>query len=170
MDKKHSINHEIRGSTVMLVEEGVAPHVISLREALMRAEEQDKDLVQISVREDNVPVCKIIDYNRMLYQESKKKHQQDLKNKVLPVKSLVFRPATGTNDFNLKVKHANEFLVKGHKVKIIIKFRNRESTMKDINQQLIDSILNNVAENGELDSKLSYSFKEANFLIKPSKV
>lgn len=169
MDKKYKINREIKADKVFLLSEIQESEVLPFSVALRRAEDENVDLVQVGQRADNVPVCKLVDYNRLVYQENKRKHKQEVKNKALSLKTLVFRPVTGANDFDLKIKHANEFLQKGHKVKIILKFKSRESTLKEYNQSILDKIVESLEEVAELDSKMSYSFKEVNFILRPKK-
>lgn len=169
MEKQHLLNEEIRAQKVLLLgEEGEKLGVVSLREALEKAAAQELDLMLVN-QTPEMAVCKILNYSSWLYHENKRKQKQDFKNRAQEVKSMSFRPVTGEHDFELKIRKINEFLEHNHKVKIVIKLKSREGAMKSVNDAVVEKIIESLSENGSLDGKISSSFKEINFIIKPEK-
>lgn len=171
MEKKHNINGQIRAQKVLLLgQDGEKLGLISLSEALKRADDEELDLMQVGQSED-FAICKIVNYGSWLYHEQKKKHKQDVKNKTQEVKCINFRPGIGDNDFNRNIKRISEFLGEHHKVKISVKFKSfRETTMVDLNQNFVNRIIESIGPNGELDGKVNNLGRDINFIIKPSKI
>ena len=132
-------NHEITAKEVRLLdEEGEMIGVVSVREALKQAEEQDLDLVEISAS-SKPPVCRIIDYGKFIYQEKKKEAKKT--NKVVHLKEIKMRPKTDVHDYNFKVKHVRQFIEHGDKVKITIRFKGREIAFIDFGKKQIDKVI-----------------------------
>lgn len=170
MEKTHLVNEQIKASRVLLLDtDGNKLGEMSLREAMYKANEQELDLMQVGSNQ-NLAICKILNYESWLYHENKLKQKQEFKNRSQEMKSMSFRPVIGDNDFNLKIKKVTEFLTDNHKVKITVKFKSfRETTMHDLNNEFVQKILNTVEECGALDSKINIGGKEINFILKPSK-
>lgn len=169
MEKQHLLNEEIRARKVLLLDkEGEKLGEYSFQDALKKAQEQDLDLMLVNDT-PNFAICKILKYESWLYHENKKRQKQEFKNRAHDVKSMNFRPVTDEHDFNLKIKKISEFLESNHKVKIVIKLKNREGSMKAVNEAVIEKIITSLSEVGSLDSKVSSTFKEINFIIKPEK-
>ena len=124
------INEEITASQVRLVGENIPEQgVYSLREALRMADEQELDLVEISAKADP-PVCKIIDYQKYLYQQKKKAKEMKANAAKIVIKEIRFGPNMDEHDFQFKLKHAQEFLQEGSKVKASVFFKDvRSSTL-----------------------------------------
>lgn len=164
------LNEHIKLHKVLLLDtEGQKLGEFTINEALKKAQEQQLDLMQVGVNQD-IAICKILNYESWLYHEQKKKHKQEFKNRSQEMKSMQFRPAIGDNDFNLKTKKIAEFLEENHKVKIVIKFKSyRESTMKDLNNDFIEKLLNSVESVGALDGKVNFGGRDLSFILKPSK-
>src|SRR5439155_13445246 len=123
-EAEHRTNHMIRVPQVRLVGDNVEVGVYSIQEALKMAQEQQLDLVEISPNADP-PVCKIIDYNKFLYEKKKKEKEMKAKSKVSEVKEIRFTPNTDDHDFDFKSKHAENFLKDGNKVKAYVQFKGR---------------------------------------------
>ena len=122
--KKNRINKEIKSSQVRLVDEnGEQVGVITLDEALSKARDAGLDLVEVSPNAEP-PVCKILDYNRLRFQ---KKKDNKAKNKKKAIKEIKLRPVTDKNDIEIKVKKIIDFLSKGHRVKVSVFYRRKES-------------------------------------------
>lgn len=168
MEKKHLLNQQIRSEKVIILDEnGHKVGEMSSREALRKAAEQNLDLMQFGVN-DNIAICKILNYESWLYHENKKKQKQEFKNRSQEIKTIPFRPAIGEHDLQLKLKKVIEFLNSQHKVKISVKFNSfRESSMKEVNEQFVKKIINYLENYGALDSKVNYAPKEISFIIKP---
>ena len=129
--------------------------------ALEKAKEFGLDLVEIAPQA-NPPVCKIIDYSKLLFEESKKAKEAKKKQHSIHLKEVKFRPRTDEHDYNFKLKHIIEFLTKGDKVKITIQFRGREMTHKKFGYNLIERLEKDLEEFGVFENKPKM---EGRFLI-----
>jgi len=164
---QHLLNNNIRANRILLLsDEGQKE--LSYQDAIKQAYDQSLDLVQFGFN-NGVATCKILKYDSWLYHEKKKKDKLEFKNRSQELKSMGFRPGIGENDFQIKMKKIGEFLEENHRVKIIIKLKNREFTMKEFNDALVNKITENIKEFASLDSRVSYSPKEINFMLKPEK-
>ena len=133
----HRINNFITAPQVRLVGENIEqPVVVSLREALDKAEELGLDLVEISPKADP-PVCRIVDYSKFLYQQKKKAKEIKAKVTKVVVKEIRFGPNTDDHDYNFKLKHAENFLKEGAKVKAYVFFWGRQIVFKDQGEILL---------------------------------
>ena len=121
---------------VRVVGEGVEPGIYSTQEALEMAQEQGLDLVEISPKADP-PVCKIIDYNKFLYEQKKRQKELKQKQSKVVVKEIRFGPNTDEHDFNFKLKHAQKFLEEGAKVKAYVFFKGRSILFKEKGEILL---------------------------------
>jgi translation initiation factor IF-3 len=110
--------------------------IVSLEEAFKAAEEKGLDLVEISPNA-KPPVCKVMDYGKYIYEQSKKEKINKKKQHTIVVKEIRMRPKTDTHDLEFKVKHAREFLEQKNKVKFTVQFRGRELAYKDFGRQLL---------------------------------
>ena len=120
------INEQIRDKEVRLIgENGDQLGVMSAREALKLAEEEELDLVKIAPTA-KPPVCKIIDYGKYRYELARKEKEAKKKQKTVEVKEVRLSPNIDTNDLNTKVNNAKKFIQKGNKVKVTLRFRGRE--------------------------------------------
>ncbi|TMI83998.1 MAG: translation initiation factor IF-3 [Bacteroidetes bacterium] len=150
-EAEHRINHFIRAAQVRLVGDNVKVGVYPTNEALKMAQEQGLDLVEISPNADP-PVCKIIDYNKFLYDKKKKEKEMKANAKVSEVKEIRFTPNTDEHDFNFKAKHAENFLKEGNKVKAYVQFKGRAIQFQDRGQLLLLKFAERLAEVGNLES------------------
>lgn len=110
--------------------------IVTLSEAFAQAEEIDIDLVEIAPNA-NPPVCRLMDYGKFKYAESKRLHEQKLKQKNVQIKEVKFRPATDTGDYTIKVRNITRFLEGGDKVKCTLRFRGREITHQEFGLALL---------------------------------
>ena len=148
--QEHRTNHMIRALEVRLVGENLEPGVYSLADAIKIAKEQDLDLVEISPGA-KPPVCKIIDYNKFLYDEKKKKKEMKAKSKTSEVKEIRFTPNTDDHDFEFKVKHAENFLGDGDKVKANVQFKGRAIMFKERGELLLLKFADRLKDVGALE-------------------
>ena len=148
--QEHRTNHMIRVPEVRLVGENLEPGVYSVAEALKIAQSQDLDLVEISPGA-KPPVCKIIDYNKFLYEEKKKKKEMKAKSKTSEVKEIRFTPNTDDHDFEFKVKHAEKFLGEGDKVKAHVQFKGRAIMFKERGELLLLKFADRLKDVGALE-------------------
>ena len=126
-----NINGQITASQVRLVGDNIAePGIYPISKAMQMADELELDLVEISAKADP-PVCKILDYQKYLYQQKKKAKEIKSNAAKVVIKEIRFGPNTDEHDFQFKLKHAQEFLQEGSKVKATIFFRGRSIMFKD---------------------------------------
>ncbi len=147
-EAEHRINHHIRVPEVRLVGENVEVGVYPTQEALKMAQQQQLDLVEISPNADP-PVCKIIDYNKFLYDKKKKEKEMKAKAKVSEVKEIRFTPNTDDHDFDFKSRHAEGFLKDGNKVKAYVQFKGRAIQFKERGELLLLKFAERLQEIGQ---------------------
>jgi len=139
-DKEIRINGDITAAQVRLLGvEGEQLGIVSLEEALTKAEENDIDLVEIAPQA-TPPVCRLMDYGKFKYAESKKQHEARLKQKQVQVKEVKFRPGTDEGDYQIKVRNLIRFLQEGDKAKVTLRFRGREITHQEFGLALLKRV------------------------------
>ena len=156
-ERQHKLNFEIKHQTVRVGEFGV----ISINEARKMASEQELDLVLIN-ENSNPPVCKIMNYEKFIYQQSKNQKQ-----KSLDIKEVKLGPNTSENDLSYRIKHICEFLDKGHKVKLTMQFRGRENIFVDKGQELMLNLIISVEEHGVAEALPKLEGKRLQCTLKP---
>jgi translation initiation factor IF-3 len=140
----------IRVPQVRLVGDNVEVGVYSIQEAIRMAQDQQLDLVEISPNADP-PVCKIIDYNKFLYEKKKKEKEMKAKSKASEVKEIRFTPNTDDHDFDFKAKHAEKFLKDGNKVKAYVQFKGRAIQFKERGELLLLKFAERLNDSGVLE-------------------
>ncbi len=155
--KEHKINSEIRAVDVRVADEGV----MSLNEALSLAESKFMDLVLIN-ESALPPICKIMNYEKFLYEKNKKG-----KVKSLPIKEIKLSPNIAENDIEYKTRHAIEFLTKGHKVKLTLQFRGREMAHINIGKEIMLKFIVAVESCGGAEALPSMEGKKMFCILKP---
>ncbi len=143
--EQHRINERIRVPEVRLVGDNVEQGIYPTREALRIAEEKELDLVEISPTAVP-PVCRIIDYQKFLYQQKKKQKEQKAKAVRIVVKEIRFGPQTDDHDYNFKLKHAKSFLEEGAKVKAYVFFKGRSILFKEQGEVLLLRFANDLED------------------------
>ncbi|PID89943.1 MAG: translation initiation factor IF-3 [Bacteroidetes bacterium] len=134
---EHKINDKIRASKVRIVGDNVGePRVVSLEEALEVARRQDLDLVLI-VENADPPVCRVVDYQKFLYQKKRKEKEQKAKTTKVVLKEIRFGPNTDDHDYDFKLRHAQKFLQDGAKVKALVFFKGRSIVFQDQGEMLL---------------------------------
>ncbi|ANE49308.1 translation initiation factor IF-3 [Flavisolibacter tropicus] len=150
-EAEHRINHHIRVPQVRLVGDNVTVGIYSTQDAMKIAQEQELDLVEISPQADP-PVCRVIDYNKFLYDKKKKEKEMKAKAKTTEMKEIRFTPNTDDHDFDFKAKHAEAFLKEGNKVKAYVQFKGRAIQFKDRGELLLLKFAERLADFGSLES------------------
>lgn len=146
------INDKIRGvAEVRLVGENVEQGVYPFKEAMRIADEQNLDLVEISPNAEP-PVCRIVDYQKFLYQKKRKEKEQKANSKKVEIKEIRFGPQTDDHDYNFKLKHAQEFLKEGNKVKAYVFFRGRSIVFKEQGELLLSRFANDLADLAKVEA------------------
>lgn len=135
---------------VRVVGENVEPQIMTIEEALKKADELELDLVEISPTADP-PVCKITDYQKFLYQQKKKQKEIKAKTTKVVVKEIRFGPNTDDHDYNFKLKHAQKFLEEGSKVKAYVFFKGRSILFKEKGEILLLRLAQDLEEIGTVE-------------------
>ena len=133
----HQINEDIRDKEIRLIgSDGAQLGIMTPEAALEIAAEQDLDLVKISPN-SNPPVCKIMDYGKYRFEQSKREKETKKNQKIIEIKEIRMSPGIGINDFNTKLKSGQKFLSDGDRLKVTVRFRGREMTHTEIGEQLL---------------------------------
>ena len=164
--QEHRTNHMIRVPQVRLVGDNVTVGVYPIQEALKMANEQGLDLVEISPAADP-PVCKIIDYNKFLYDKKKKEKEMKAKAKTSEVKEVRFTPNTDDHDFEFKTKHAEKFLLDGNKVKAHVQFKGRAIMFKERGELLLLKFADRLKDVGALEGLPKMEGKRMQVMFAP---
>ena len=137
---KTNINKDIRAKEVRLIDQkGSQIGVVPLKQAIQSAQEAGLDLVEVSPNA-NPPVCKIMDYGRFKYEQTKKLQEAKKKQTTFQVKEIKVRPKTGEHDLLTKLGHIKRFLDKKDKVKVTVLFRGREITLSEQGREILEII------------------------------
>ncbi|MBR5349992.1 MAG: translation initiation factor IF-3 [Prevotella sp.] len=169
-DKKsaqYRVNEQIRAREVRIVGDGGST-VVTLREALDMAHQEGVDLVEISPNA-NPPVCRLIDYSKFLYQQKKRAKEMKAKQVKQEVKEIRFGPQTDDHDYNFKLKHAQEFLQEGNKVRAYVFFRGRSILFKEQGEVLLLRFANDLEEWGKVEQLPSLEGKKMFLYLSPKK-
>jgi len=143
---RSNINQEIRARQVRVIDpEGTQLGVITIEQALAAAAEFGQDLVEVSPNADP-PVCKIMDYGRYRYEQTKKKHEAKKKQASFKLKEIKVRPKTGEHDLMVKLGRIKEFISKKDKVKVTVMFRGREIALTNMGRSLLERIATETQE------------------------
>ncbi len=142
--------------------------VMSLMEAMRQASELDLDVIEI-VATATPPVVRIMDYGKFKYQEQKKEHEAKLKQTVIEIKEVKFRPGTDDGDYNIKLRNIRRFLDDGDKVKITLRFRGREITHQELGMALLMRIKDDLADVIIVESMPKLEGKQMIMMIAPGK-
>lgn len=164
----YAINDRIRAREVRLVGDNVEQGIYSIQEALHIADEQGLDLIEISPNAAP-PVCKILDYQKFLYQQKKHQKEQKAKASKVVVKEIRFGPQTDDHDYNFKLKHAMGFLQEGAKVKAYVFFRGRSILFKEQGEVLLLRFANDLEEYGKVEQMPVLEGKRMILMISPKK-
>lgn len=160
-NKKEKLNKEIKNEMIRLTGEGFDGEIVTLKEALQTASDLELDLVLVS-ENNNVGICKIMNYEKYLYNLSKKP-----KNKVLENKEVKLGPNMGSNDLEYRTKQIIEFLTKGHRIKLSMRFKGREIMYIDKGMELILSLILNVEKHGISENLPKLEGKQIIGYLKP---
>ena len=165
-EAEHRINHFIRVPQVRLVGDNVTMGVYPTQEALKIAQQQQLDLVEISPQADP-PVCKVIDYNKFLYDKKRKEKEMKAKSKTAELKEIRFTPGTDDHDFDFKARHAENFLKEGNKVKAYVQFKGRAIQFKERGELVLLKFAERLAEIGQVEGLPKLEGKRMLMVIAP---
>ena len=165
---QHAINDRIRAKEVRLVGDNVENGIYPIQQALNIADELGLDLIEISPTAEP-PVCKILDYQKYLYQQKKRQKEQKAKATKVVVKEIRFGPQTDDHDYNFKLKHAISFLQEGSKVKAYVFFKGRSILFKEQGEVLLLRFANDLEEYGKVEQMPLLEGKRMIIMITPKK-
>lgn len=166
-ESAHKINRYITAKEVRVVGEGVdESRVMPLSEALRVADEMDLDLVEISPKA-SPPVCRIIDYQKFLYQQKRKAKEIKAKTTKVVVKEIRFGPNTDDHDYNFKLKHAENFLKDGAKIKAYVFFRGRQIVFKEHGEILLLKFAQDLSELAKVEQLPKLEGKRMIIMLSP---
>ncbi len=161
------INGQIRDKEVRLIaNDGEQLGVMSAREAQKLADEAELDLVKISPKA-KPPVCKIIDYGKYKYEQTRKEKLAKKKQKVIDVKEVRMSPNIDTNDLNTKINHAKKFLAKGARVKVTLRFRGRELAHVNASKYILDDFAKALEDVATIDKKPKFEGRSMTMFLAP---
>ena len=151
-----------------MVGDNVEQGVVSLEKALQIADELELDLVEISPNAEP-PVCKVIDYQKFLYQQKKREKELKSKQVKVVVKEIRFGPQTDDHDYEFKLRHAIEFLKEGAKIKAFVFFKGRSILFKEQGEVLLLRFANDLEEYGKVDQMPLLEGKRMIITLSPKK-
>ena len=168
-EREARINGEIHAKEVRLISgTGEQLGVVTVKEALAMAEEQDVDLVEISPTA-KPPVCKLMDYGKYKYEQSKKRDEAKKKQKQVQIKEIKFRPGTDEGDYQIKMRNVTRFLADGDKVKITLRFRGREMAQQHLGAQLLERVKADLAEVAAVEQFPKMEGRQMVMMVAPKK-
>ncbi len=132
------------------------------------AEEEGVDLVEIAPQADPV-VCKLMDYGKFKYQEQKRAHDARLKQKIIQVKEVKFRPGTDENDYQVKLRNLTRFLEEGDKAKITIRFRGREMAHQEFGMRMLERVREDLAELSQVEQMPKLEGRQMVMIMAPKR-
>jgi len=167
--KEHRLNRDIQEREVRLIDaDGENKGVVSIFDALRSAEEAELDLVEI-VPTAKPPVCRVMDYGKFRFEQSKKLQAAKKKQKQIQLKEIKFRPGTEEGDYNVKVRKLINFLSEGDKAKVTIRFRGREMAHQGRGTELLDRIEQDLGEVGTVEQRPKMEGRQMVMVLGPKK-
>ena len=142
--------------------------IVSLSAANKMAEEAQVDLVEIAPTA-KPPVCRLMDYGKFKYQESKKRHEAKLKQKQIQVKEVKFRPGTDEGDYQIKVRNLIRFLEEGDKAKVTLRFRGREMAHQEFGVKLLERVRTDLDPYGVVEQMPKLEGRQMIMMLAPKK-
>ena len=165
------INSEISANEVMLIDSnGDKLGIMSFEDALLKAQEKSLDLVQVSSNDSKPVVCKLLDFNKHIFQKKKNVSSSPKKSrKKRSVKEIKFRPSTDTGDYKIKLKKIKSFILDGDKTKISVRFRGREILNSDMGLELLNKIKDELGDVSQVDQEPSLEGRQLQMVMSPIK-
>ena len=160
-------NEQINAPQIRLIDyTGDNLGVVPIGEALARAVETGLDLVEISPNADP-PVCKILDYGKLKYEEQKKRNVARKKQKIIEVKEIKMRPNIDVHDYDFKMRAIHRFLDEGDKVKVTMRFRGREMAHQEIGMQVLERVRGDLEELAKVEQSPKMEGRQMTMVMAP---
>ncbi|MDX1655374.1 MAG: translation initiation factor IF-3 [Candidatus Competibacteraceae bacterium] len=166
---ENRVNDEITGREVRLIDQdGEQVGVVPLARAKQIAEDAELDLVEVSPTA-KPPVCRIMDYGKYKFEQSKKQSEARKKQKQIQVKEVKFRPGTDEGDYQVKLRNLVRFLNEGDKAKVTLRFRGREMVHQDLGLKLLNRIEEDLTELGSVEQRPKMEGRQMIMIVAPKK-
>ena len=162
------INEQITGVVNVRLVTDEGSNIVTLEDALKQAQAEELDLVEVAGGQE-VPVVKLIDYGKFKFEQLKKNKEAKKKQHVITIKEIKVRPRIDTNDFEIKKRHAIEFLQKGDKVKLTLRFKGREMMHSELGMNIITKFVEEIKEHGNPEKTPVHDGKTIIVVINPLK-
>ena len=163
----HQINEEIRDKEIRLIgEDGAQLGIMTPAAALEIAAERGLDVVKLAPG-SVPPVCKIMDYGKFRFEQSKKEKEARRNQRIIEVKEIRMSPGIGINDFNVKVKNALKFIDDGNRIKVSVRFRGREMTHTEIGEELLVKFAEACADTATMDKNPKLEGRNMSMFLSP---
>ena len=163
----HQINEEILDKEVRLIgDQGEQLGIMSVVDALRIATEQEYDLVKIAPG-SNPPVCRIMDYGKYRFEQTKKEKEAKKNQRVIEIKEIRMSPSIDTNDFNTKLKNGQKFLAEGNRLKVSVRFRGREMAHTDIGGVVLRGFAAKCADIANMDKAPKLEGRNMSMFLSP---
>lgn len=163
----HQINEDIRDKEIRLIDDsGEQKGIIPTEDALQIAYEKDLDLVKISPGA-KPPVCKIMDYGKYKFEQSKREKEAKRNQHIVEVKEIRMSPVIDTNDFNVKLRNGHKFLQEGNRLKVTVRFRGRQMAHTDIGAKLLKRFAKDCEEFATLDKNPKMEGRMMSIFLSP---
>ncbi|MCX7124397.1 MAG: translation initiation factor IF-3 [Gammaproteobacteria bacterium] len=167
--KNTRVNDLIRVPRVRLIDQdGEQVGVVSIEDALIQAKRAMLDLVEISPN-DEPPVCRIMDYGKYVFDQSKRRTQQKKNQKQIQVKEVKFRPVTDIGDYRVKMRKISEFLERGDRVKISLRFRGREVQHRELGMEFLFRVKKDLPEYAVVEQEAKMEGRQITMLVAAGK-
>jgi translation initiation factor IF-3 len=167
INKHNRINEEIRAREVRLIDSnGEQLGIVDLSQARDIANTRELDLVEVSPTA-NPPVCKIMDFGKYRFEQSKKIKESKKKQKVVLLKEVRLRPKIEEHDYQTKLRQTTSFLERGHKVKVSLRFRGREMAHTDLGRKLLDRLIGDISEYGDAERRPKFEGRVIVTILSP---
>ncbi len=163
------MNDNIRVPRVRLIDQdGEQVGIVSIDEALIKARQVSLDLVEISPNVDP-PVCRIMDYGKYIFDQSKRKTHQKKNQKQAQVKEIKFRPVTDIGDYRVKMRKLTEFLERGDRVKVTLRFRGREVQHQELGMEFLSRVKADLPPTAVVEQEAKMEGRQITMLVAPGK-
>lgn len=163
------MNDNIRAPRVRLIDkDGEQVGIVNIEQALIQARQVSLDLVEISPNMDP-PVCRIMDYGKYVFDQSKRRTSQKKHQKQIQVKEVKFRPVTDIGDYRIKMRKIAEFLERGDRVKISLRFRGREVQHHQLGVEFLDRVKKDLPENALIEQEAKMEGRQITMLVAAGK-
>jgi len=169
-NKSQLVNSQIKASDVMLIDaNGEKKGMVAFDEAIRIAQNLSLDLVQVSPKNSEPVVCKILDYGKLVFTKKKNTQSSNSRSKKTSVKEIKFRPSTDIGDYNIKLKKIKSFILDGDKTKISVRFRGREILNSNLGLDLLARLKDELVDIAQVDQEPSLEGRQLLMVLSPLK-